>query len=41
MEVMIANYHDSFLGFSKLKKDKVEFKFSKNATKEMMSISKV
>ena len=41
MKVIIANCHDSFFGFAKLKKDKVEFvNFSKNATKEMMSISK-
>ena len=42
MEVTIAKYYGTSFGFTKSKKDKVEFKrnveFSKNSTKEEMSI---
>ena len=45
MEVIIANHHRTSFSFAKSKKDKDEFKriakFSKNSTKEVMSISKV
>jgi len=43
IEVTIANRHGNSFSFTEPKKDKVEFKknikFSKNSTKEVMSIS--
>jgi len=43
MEVMIANHSGNSFGFTELKKDKAKFKisvkFSKNSTKEVISIS--
>ena len=45
MEMTIVNHYDNSFSFAELKKDKIKFSrnvnFSKNTTKEAMSISKV